>query len=550
MLLRAMSFCVLVLAASLNGAAQQKSLAVTAHAGFEINGTLVDANSGQPIPRARVAIAPVTERDNFSTMVTREDGRFFFANLALGKYTLTAQARGYLMQSFNQHDQFASSIAVGPELDSSNLLFRLPPEGAISGIVADEGGEPVRDAQVMLYFTGLSAGAEATRSRGRTITNDEGAYHFGHLPPGRYLVAVSARPWYAQYPAPQAGAGTASSDTIVAEQQAGAQLDVAYPITFFPGATEAGAATPIVMGRGDKVTADINLQPVPALHIRVSRDDTDPDRPIDISLEKRVFDGPPIQVMVQTRGVREGEEEIVGVPPGHYTMRSYSVGQGSPRESFPSREIDVSGNGEIENAQGNTYVPVTVKLQFDSGTPSGQAFLQLLNKKSREVFSARVGSDGEVAFKQGVLAGSYEVSLSSNSGIYLKSISAAGATVAGRTIEIRPGTAMKLTITAASGQGAIKGTALREGKPRAGAMIVLVPADPVHNQVLFRRDQSDSDGTFTLPNVVPGAYTLLAIENGWELEWMKPEVLRNYLGGGVPVQVQVNGKYDVKVQVQ
>jgi hypothetical protein len=117
-------------------------------------------------------------------------------------------------------------------------------------------------------------------------------------------------------------------------------------------------------------------------------------------------------------------------------------------------------------------------------------------------------------------------------------------------MEVTSGTAVKLTITAGRGRGDITGVALRDDRPFAGAMVVLVPADPGHNQILFRRDQSDSDGTFTLPSVVPGAYTALAIEDGWELEWTNPEVLRNYLSRGVAVRVQANGKYDIKVAVQ
>ena len=36
-----------------------------------------------------------------------------------------------------------------------------------------------------------------------------------------------------------------------------------------------------------------------------------------------------------------------------------------------------------------------------------------------------------------------------------------------------------------------------DGKPLAGAMILLVPEDAEMNLPKFRRDQSDSDGTFT-----------------------------------------------------
>src|SRR5512146_370300 len=185
------------------GSAQERHVPARPHAGFQISGTLVDATSGQAIAHARVAIAPVTQRDAFTTVITGEDGHFLFSNLAPGKYTLVAQAHGYLLKSFNQHERFSSSIAVGPDLDSGNLLFRLPPESAISGVVTDEAGEPVREAQVTLYFTGLAAGTEATRLRDRATTDDEGAYRFGHLASGRYMIAVSAKPWYAQYPPPQ-----------------------------------------------------------------------------------------------------------------------------------------------------------------------------------------------------------------------------------------------------------------------------------------------------------------------------------------------------------
>jgi hypothetical protein len=84
----------------------------------------------------------------------------------------------------------------------------------------------------------------------------------------------------------------------------------------------------------------------------------------------------------------------------------------------------------------------------------------------------------------------------------------------------------------------------------AGAMVLLVPNDPVNEQVLCRRDQTDSDGTFTLAGVVPGKYRLLAIQNGWDLEWLNPGVLNPYLHQAVPIEVQPNGKYDFKLRVQ
>jgi len=91
---------------------------------------------------------------------------------------------------------------------------------------------------------------------------------------------------------------------------------------------------------------------------------------------------------------------------------------------------------------------------------------------------------------------------------------------------------------------------MHDDRPIAGAMIVLVPEDPAHNAPLFRRDESDSDGTFTLPNVVPGQYTVLALAKGWDMEWANPAVLQPYLKNGALVQVPPDGKLEVKVQVQ
>lgn len=66
----------------------------------------------------------------------------------------------------------------------------------------------------------------------------------------------------------------------------------------------------------------------------------------------------------------------------------------------------------------------------------------------------------------------------------------------------------------------------------------------------FVRDQSDSDGTFTLPEVVPGQYTLLALVNGWDLDWAEPGVLQPYLAKGQAVTVRPNGKLNLTVNAQ
>jgi hypothetical protein len=81
-------------------------------------------------------------------------------------------------------------------------------------------------------------------------------------------------------------------------------------------------------------------------------------------------------------------------------------------------------------------------------------------------------------------------------------------------------------------------------------MIVLVPQDPLNNTPLFRRDQSDSDGTFALGNVLPGNYTAVAIDNGWNLEWANPYALAPYMEKGESIKVEAGAKLNLKLNAQ
>jgi len=49
---------------------------------------------------------------------------------------------------------------------------------------------------------------------------------------------------------------------------------------------------------------------------------------------------------------------------------------------------------------------------------------------------------------------------------------------------------------------------------------------------------------------VPGRYTLMAIEDGWDLEWADPSVLQKYIAGGESVQIVPNQKTEISVRVQ
>ena len=86
---------------------------------------------------------------------------------------LTGTARGFLRQSYEQHENFSSLIAVTDVAPDVAITFRLQPEAVISGLVRDEAGEAVRGAQVRVQrmFPDEEGGrrTEAAAKRGSSL---------------------------------------------------------------------------------------------------------------------------------------------------------------------------------------------------------------------------------------------------------------------------------------------------------------------------------------------------------------------------------------------
>ena len=559
--------CLLLLIGSLSaqsspGAAQQGLQAAPAAApaqGFRIAGVVVNAMTGQPMASVSVAIAPATqgsERAVSQSVMTTADGRFAFPALTRGKYSLMATARGYSLQYFEHHDPYATAIAVGPDLDSEHLVFRLQPDASIEGEVTDDNNEPVQNATVRLFQTANEGGQQRTVPVNQSQTDDQGHYHIGHLSPGAYYVAVSARPWYAQNFSPPKTASTSEVDARSAQDAAA--LDVTYPLTFYPGTPDSASATPVQLTPGEKASADVTLHAVPSLHLRIhtgSAESAVLGKMVFPRVSQRLFEGYLDSLFnAPDSWISPGVIEVSGLAPGHYVVEmSPSTGlndKGGGRAWY--REIDLSGDMDISASDGPGFASVSGSILFPDlpRAPRGAA-IRLSNPDTGEVLRSDISEKGEFDLKaDDVRAGHYVVALEGANGFFLQRLSATGAKIVGRSLEVTSAGTVYIRGVALRGEGQVDGTAMHGDEPFSGAMIVLVPQDAANNGPLFRRDQSDSDGTFTLPNVVPGQYTVIALANGWDLEWANPAALQPYLTRGEKVQVPAGGKLQIRVQVQ
>jgi Carboxypeptidase regulatory-like domain len=514
-------------------AGQTPSIPQTATANhYRIAGTVVSKMDGHPLARARITIRDAKAPQKFESLVTSEDGKFEFSAVPAGKYDLHGAKRGYISASYDQHDQFSTAIVTGSGLETEALILRLAPAAIISGKILDEAGDPVRHATVTLYYDDHSSGVDQIRQARGDQTDDQGGYEIAGVMPGTYFLSASAKPWYAMHPS--SNPPDSESKLQPASANVDRSLDVAYPLTYYPDVTEADSAAPIPIRGGERLQVEIHLNPVPSLRLLFRVPDNGNSGYAFPQLEQPAFDG---STSLQSDGVRmvsPGFVEITGIPAGRYDVRLNGAGPG-----MQMKGVDLSKDGEeIDTSRGEALSTVKVSVQVSGEATLPPQMTVALDSGSRVFAGAHAFSPkGEAEIAQ-IAAGRYEVLVFGANKLYsIAHLSAEGAEVSGHNITVTPGSSPSLLLTVVGGSLNVEGTAKRAGKPFAGAMVVLVPKNPEGNRGLFRRDQSDLDGTFNLQDVVPGSYTVLAIENGWDLDWSQPAIIAAYVNRGRTIEV-------------
>ena len=500
--------------------------------GYVIAGTVVNAVTGAALVGARVSLAETRDRRRAVEVLTSEDGRFSFAGLPAGKFALDGAKSGYIPGGYEQHEQYSTAIVTGPEYATDKLVLKLMPTATIAGRVLDEAGEPVRDARVEIFREDHSGGMDRVSPVTTANSDDRGYFDAGGLRPGTFYVAVTATPWYAVHA--QAGSDSGGAPNIPAS------LDVAYPMTFYGGATDAEGAAPIALKGGERQDIDLRLSPVAALRLlfHVPVDENGQPGPFSMPLLlKQVFDTPVQANPGGFQPVAPGVWEVTGIPAGHYDVRLQGTQSGqAPQFS----EIDLERSGQdLSEVKGEPLgtLHVTLTMAEDEMLPAN-CVVGLRDARQRVVAFFPADEKGEVMF--GTLkAGRYEIVVGSPDGkqYAVTQMTAGGKTTSGNGVDVGPGAVVNATAEVAMGVVRVEGTAVKNGKPVAGVMVALVPNDPGTHVDLFRRDQSDFDGTFNLLGVVPGTYTLVAVEDAWGFAWMKPGVLARYVQHGQQVIV-------------
>ena len=578
---------------------------------YSISGTVVSSATGAPVAHCHVTATRNNRggADNRrggsqqSAADSDERGHFVLAVPFDGNWALRASARGYRSQAYDEHQGFSTLVVLGERAPTYDVLFRLAPDSSITGVILDEGSEPVRQAQISAFrVPAPDAGGvqpPATRA-GAAMTDDRGRYELSSLAPGDYRVSVQARPWYAAVASmgrPQ-GPDTPQLDS---------SLDVVYPVTWFPGATDEHSAGIVTVHDGESREADIQLVPIPSVHLHitgeprpVSGGDGRPrNNPVRFPQVERVSNGGNNSGPISNSMSSNGSFEFSGLSPGLYRIRT-------PEENGESGQVtllEVTANSsrylDAATAALATAI-VTLKIEGPQGAESLPIVFTDVNDRENVFRSNAGGRDGGGVQGGGVMGGivgsppmvqsvappmlqqqggqrtqrgggtsdarrerpartielppgrATPVTQEGNANFSLSGMAWGTNEIAGRIVNVASGEST-LTIRFSAGRASLSGFAALKGKPLVGGLAMLVPItiDQPGSITELRRDQTNTDGSFDIPNIIPGQYILIAIDHGWNINWSDPSTLNHSLANGVPLDLRTptNVKQNVEAQV-
>ena len=210
-------------------------------------------------------------------------------------------------------------------------------------------------------------------------------------------------------------------------------------MTFYPAAEDSTNASSIVLHPGERVTADVVLRAVPAVHLRIKTGEPQGSNsgvgaPRGFPrVSQRIFEGALVPVTsAQGFGYTPGMYEYTGIAPGHYVIEMpESVGKRNGAGWY--KEIDLAGTVELDPSESPSLASVSGAVVLEGTTrPAGKMIVELINRASQETFTAEVSDKGMFDFRDDeVRPGTYDVQLANAPGFQVKKLLAKGAKTVG-----------------------------------------------------------------------------------------------------------------------
>lgn len=507
-----------------------------------ISGTLIAADTGRPIRRARMSV--VASGAGFSkSAVTDDQGRFTFTGLPAAEFNLTASRPGFLDVTYGQRQPGSGrpgtplKLETGQKLD--RVTLRIPRGGVITGTIIDESGEPTFGANVRAMRYVMRNGERTLQQAGNGTTDDRGIYRIPALLPGEYVVNVTPRDSSANMVAAEISARMDEVKASIMSANEAARADLTamaarlnsitptaeeptgYATVYHPSTTQLGSAATLTLGISEeRPNVDIQLQLVPMAKIAggVLGPDGAPMAGTSIQLLDISSPVPGIGSR-SARVMPDGQFSFTQVPPGRYMLVARASQRGRvevpinvPQVEAKEIKLEAKLANAMMNDQANTSLwammetsvdgrdlagivlplqkgmTVSGSFAFDGAPPPGfdptrvRVTMTPLSQNMLENLSVPAGSGdstGKFALR-GVMPGRYRLNVTAGGGLMPRSAMFGAVDVFDAMVEIKPGEDLANGIVTFATKLGELGGSMRDAAngPITDFTIVLFSAEP------------------------------------------------------------------------
>src|SRR4029453_2305972 len=262
-----------------------------------ISGNVVtDDADARPLRRARVFLNN-PEEEIARTTISDDAGRFTFAGLPAGRYTIGGAKEGYVTSSYGalRPGGAGSPVVIADGVSRTDLTVPLLRGAVLTGTLLDPDGNPIPGVAMRALQYGYKSHGERrltaiTATMASHVTDDRGMYRIYGLAPGEYAIAAPAIPSLStgdeilmmtesevRRALDEVRQASRQQSPTIADHGAGGvstgeeSRAVGYATVYYPGTPVASQSLMIPLGRAEERTGvDFQLQYVPMSTIRGS----------------------------------------------------------------------------------------------------------------------------------------------------------------------------------------------------------------------------------------------------------------------------------------